>query len=286
MLICICKKQKAIFNSDRVFSKKQGVKAIKMAEINVNFYFNRQDDVNHKIRFHFHKCYEIIYYISGFGYFLMNGVRYEYKDKTCVIIPPNATHNDVRGDDCNVVCIGVSCSDDLLSLPVVTEDINETIFNYINLIRNEFIKKENDYLSVINNLIACILVEIKRLGKTTESLHNKRNDLISQAINYIDEYFLTDITAEQLSEISNYSYDRFRHIFRTVTGMSPKQYITNKRIEHAKFLLSTTDYSVTEVGSLCGFSATTIFIKKFSLLYGTTPYKYYRQMREKSGFTE
>lgn len=258
-----------------------------MNEISVNFYFNRQDDVNHKIRFHFHKCYELIYYISGFGYFLMNGVKYEYKEKTCVIIPPNATHNDVRTSDCEVVCIGVTCSSDsLLNLPVVTEDVNLTIYNYINLIKKEFTEKKADYISVINNIISCILVEMKRLGKTSESMHNVKNDLISQAINYIDEYFLTDITAAQLSEISNYSYDRFRHIFRTVTGMSPKQYITNKRIEHAKLLLSTTDYSVTEVGFRCGFSTSTKFIKKFSMLYGITPYKYYKQMHEKSSTIE
>ena len=255
-----------------------------MNEININFYFSRQDDVNYLIRYHSHKCYELVYYFNGFGYFYVNGVKYNYADNSCALIPPNATHNDVHTSDCTIVCIGFSLGEEIPALPVVLSDENGKIGNYVRLISEEFGEKKKDYISVVGALLRCILTEFAR-SVDGGTVKNAKKDLITQAIEYIDEYYLTDITSEQLSAVSHYSYERFRHLFSSVTGLPPKQYILAKRIEHAKQLLSSTSLSVTEVGSRCGFSTTTQFIKKFADSVGITPYKYFLQMRSETVYS-
>ena len=249
-----------------------------MPDINVNFYFNRQDDVDYFIRFHSHKCYELVYYFSGSGSFFVNDVRYEYTDKTCVLIPPNAVHNDRHASDCSLACIGFTVGEECPDLPVLLDDKKGEIAYYVNAITNEFTEKKKDYVAVIRALMLCIFTLFRR-QVDSGSAKDAKKDLITRAIEYIDEYYLTDITSEQLSAVSNYSYERFRHLFRAVTGLPPKQYIEAKRIEHAKQLLASTSLSVTEVGSRCDFSTTSLFIKKFSESVGITPYKYFRQMR-------
>lgn len=109
--------------------------------------------------------------------------------------------------------------------------------------------------------------------------------MIRQALNYIDEYFLTDISREQLAAISKYSYDRFRHIFKDVMDVSPKQYIINKRLEYSKTLLATTDSSITEISYQCGFSSTSHFIQVFKQAMSITPIQYRKQLHSKYVFS-
>ena len=71
-----------------------------------------------------------------------------------------------------------------------------------------------------------ILWEIKRNTGTQPEKSSEHEDIIRQVLNYIDEYFLTDISNEQLATISQYSYDRFRHIFKSIMDVSPKQLVS------------------------------------------------------------
>lgn len=63
-------------------------------------------------------------------------------------------------------------------------------------------------------------------------------------------------------------------LFKEVTGMGFKDYITSKRLQHACHLLETTNQSVTSIASECGFDNTTYFSTIFKAEYGMTPSKY------------
>ena len=120
---------------------------------------------------------------------------------------------------------------------------------------------------------------------SNRSVPQRRADTIRRALNYIDEYFLTDVSKEQLAAISTYSYDRFRHIFKNVMGVSPKQYIINKRLEYSKSLLANTDESITEISYKCGFSSTSHFIQVFKQATDLTPIAYRKQLHSEHVFS-
>lgn len=257
-----------------------------MKVVNINFYLKRTDKASFFIPFHTHKCYELVYYFSGNGHCLIDGNRYEYDKNNFIIIPPNATHNDKHESECRLLCIGFTVDNDL-GLPVgKLSDENRNIHNYLKIISTEFKNRDKDYVSIANNCMSNILIEIMRKVSIPASKSTSHQSVIEQALSYIDEYFLSDITAENLAEITNYSYHHFRHIFKNAFGMSPKQYIISKRIEHAKKLIATTSLSITEIGYHCGFPSTSLFIKQFRDNTNITPLQYRKQLQSDIVFSQ
>lgn len=250
-----------------------------MLNVNTAFYFQRNDPTDFKVHPHTHKCYELVYYYSGEGYSRISNKKYEYKANSCILIPPDQPHNDVHRTDCNLVCVGFTLEkNDFSAYCGNFADVQKKISRYLLMIDCEFKEQKTDFMILVNNLLENILLEIKRISRHYPEKSTDHKDTIYQALNYIDEYFLTDISSEQLAAISKYSYDRFRHIFKKVMNISPKQYIINKRLEYSKKLLASTDFSVTEISYQCGFSSTSHFIQVFKQETNITPVKYRKQL--------
>lgn len=251
---------------------------------NIHFQFTRCDPVEFRAHSHTHKCYELIYYFSGNGYCDIGNKRYDYAEHNCVIIPPNTKHNDFHLEPCRLFCLGFSIARDK-SLPSgVFPDRNQSIMRYVEIISSEFKDKPNDYISVAHNCMNNIIIEINRMNEHTINAPFHPN-AIEFAIDYIEKNFQTDISLKTLSEITNYSYDRFRHIFHHAIGISPKQYILDKRLEHAKKLLSTTSLPITEIAYQCGFSSSSLFAKQFKNKTDLSPIRYRQQLSSNQNFS-
>ena len=64
------------------------------------------------------------------------------------------------------------------------------------------------------------------------------------------------------------------HLFKSNTGMSAKEYITDLRIKQAKKLLTATDLPIVTVAELCGFTNANYFPTVFRKHTGTSPSEY------------
>ena len=65
-----------------------------------------------------------------------------------------------------------------------------------------------------------------------------------------------------------------RKLFAAKYNISPKQYILDTRIQKAKHLLTNSPYSITAIGTDCGFSSVYIFSRCFKGRVGLTPSEY------------
>ena len=65
--------------------------------------------------------------------------------------------------------------------------------------------------------------------------------------------------------------------FRRQVGMSPMQYVTLSRLNHARTLLRSTDLSVMEITMQCGYTDMSNFIRRFRRQYGMTPLQFRKQ---------
>lgn len=256
-------------------------------EVNTSFCFMRTDPADFHIPFHSHRCFELVYYFSGKGHCKVDGTLFEYEKGCYVLIPPDAPHNDEHTEKCHLLCVGFTLARDYSFLhKMVGTDNSRRIGSHLKIIDSELKDKQDDFVSVVNNCMSNVLTEIKRAGSPSTSRLISHQDLLTQAVHYIDEYFLSDITPEQLTEMTNYSYHRFRHIFKEALGLSPKQYILAKRLEHAKKLIATTQKTITEIGYLSGFPNTSLFIKQFREKTGITPNQYRHQFYSDHVFSE
>ncbi len=99
--------------------------------------------------------------------------------------------------------------------------------------------------------------------------------VIMPAIEALDSNFTqNDLSVSSLAALCGVSEVYFRRLFLNRFGVSPKEYMIQKRIDYAKSLLKSGDFSVSEVGVLCGYSDPCHFSREFSRRVGISPKQY------------
>ena len=96
---------------------------------------------------------------------------------------------------------------------------------------------------------------------------------------YIRTHCDEKLTLQSLAKKSFYNPSYFSRLFRDLYGMTVTEYINHSRVEKAKELLLTTNYTVQEISEQVGYSGQSAFYKKFSEITGVTP----KQYRESKG---
>ncbi|HMR82235.1 MAG TPA: AraC family transcriptional regulator [Niabella sp.] len=91
------------------------------------------------------------------------------------------------------------------------------------------------------------------------------------ARDYIDENFQKKFSCNELSKLITLSEFHFFRMFRAVFGLSPRQYIIQKRLEYAKHAICTEDLPVTDIAVATGFSDLQTFSKAFRKYFGYPP---------------
>lgn len=100
----------------------------------------------------------------------------------------------------------------------------------------------------------------------------KQTALLIPALEKIEQCFTeNDLSISHLASLCGISEAYFRRLFLNTLGISPKEYILQKRIEYAKVLLRSGDFSITEISALCGYVAPSHFSKEFSKRVGVPP---------------
>jgi len=103
-----------------------------------------------------------------------------------------------------------------------------------------------------------------------------RRALVRPVLAWIDDHGREAITLDAVAEVVHVSPSRLRHVFKEVTGVSFKEYVTQVRVAEAKRLLLSTDLSVAEVAGAISYSNLSQFYKVFYRSCGMSPAEYRR----------
>jgi AraC family transcriptional regulator len=91
-------------------------------------------------------------------------------------------------------------------------------------------------------------------------------------VEYIEEHLDGGPTLAQLAAVVGLNPYHFARQFKAATGLPPHQYVILRRVERAKQLLQAgSDFSLTEVAAVAGFSDQSQFSRHFKRLLGVTP---------------
>ena len=99
------------------------------------------------------------------------------------------------------------------------------------------------------------------------------DERIDRIANYVFRH-ISDVTIQSISEAFDISESHLRHLFKKHTGLTLISYITQMRIHYAMELLEISDYKVTEVSKLAGFSSSQYFSSVFLKAANLTPSEY------------
>lgn len=95
--------------------------------------------------------------------------------------------------------------------------------------------------------------------------------LIQQAICYMEEHILEDISYVEVAQNVHMSSYNFHRTFSFVVGMTANEYIRKRRLTLAAQELQATDISVMDAAYKYGYESPESFSKAFSRFHGSTP---------------
>ncbi len=97
---------------------------------------------------------------------------------------------------------------------------------------------------------------------------------LSHVIEYIDSHLSDNLSVEDLANRVHFHPNYFSRLFHNQIGCSPIQYISKRRLDKAKALLSSTAMTVTEIAESTGFKDVFYFSKTFKSSTGLSPTEY------------
>ena len=242
---------------------------------------------------HTHPFTELFYVVDGKGEFNIQGQRFPVKANDFVIINPQVEHTELSSPDEPLEYIvlgirGLSFS----NLTPVSEgghpfsffnlrDEQKDILRYLNAMVQEATSQQMSYELVCHNLLEILLIKILRhqhfdleVGKQSRATKD-----ISFIKHYLETYYHESIQLEDLASMTHLSRFYISHSFKKEIGMSPMEYLIDIRIKESKILLRTTNYSISQVADIVGFTTPTYFSKQFRKSTGISPTDYREQFQ-------
>ena len=243
---------------------------------------------------HSHPFSELFYVINGQGAFLAEGSEFPVKQNDMVIINPHVQHTEksLPGAPLNYIVLGIeglsfsfgrlaTARAGVSSQPtpdtVYKHNMSKTnVYSYLNIMLEEITEQQEDYEAVCQNLLEVLLICILRSGSLSVVPDNSRllNRECTQIKNYLDANYSEDITLDTLSALTHMNKYYLAHTFTKYMGLSPINYLLQKRIQEGKSLLESTSYSIAQISDLLGFSSQSYFSQAFRKATGMTPMQY------------
>ncbi|TBL73933.1 helix-turn-helix transcriptional regulator [Paenibacillus thalictri] len=232
-------------------------------------------EANSHIDFHRHPMFEIVYYRSGTGTTAFEHNEYRYEPGIFTVLRANTDHNEIRHTDTEVVYFGFYCDQTPVELNTgMHRDFAFTIRGLIEQMDAEMNAKKSHYELKINALLQAVIIEVLRLQSPLAPSASGEERHIWNARHYMDQYFSEKVNLTQLSALSGYSYDHFRHLFKDEVGVTPMQYLRQLRIDKAITMMRGRDSSLTDVALECGFTSLSQFSATFRRITGKKPSAY------------
>lgn len=242
---------------------------------------------------HTHPFTELFYVVDGKGEFNIQGQRFPVKPNDFVIINPQVEHTELSSPDepLEYIVLGINGLSFSNLTPVAEgghpfsffnlRDEQKDILRYLNAMVQEATSQSMSYELVCHNLLEILLIKILRhqhfdleVGKQSKATKD-----ISFIKHYLETYYHESIQLEDLASMTHLSRFYISHSFKKEIGMSPMEYLIDIRIKESKILLRTTNYSISQVADIVGFTTPTYFSKQFRKSTGISPTDYREQFQ-------
>ena len=229
---------------------------------------------------HYHNHYEIYYLKKG-------KAKYFIDNATCegdmVLIPPYVIHRTAYIEGEQLERLLITFTPDFLE-----KNEDSSAFRCF---KKYYIKKADVYKNLINSIeaennnpdgfsdeliksyIITLLLKLSRSAEKNPYVLTVPS-FILQITDYISENYSAEISLSKLAEEFSVSKSHLSRQFKAITGLGINEYITIVRVRNAERLIVTTDLSMTEIATTCGFNDSNYFSSVFKKLKGIPPLKF------------
>lgn len=266
--------------------------------------FHYKNPSQSSVAVHHHDFYEVYYFISGNVEYRVEGRIYQLEPGDMLLISPMELHQAIienNGAPYERIVLWIDknyleslCSPDadlarcfdyklpghsnLLRLtPAQRSDLSPSLRE---LVAESYSDAFGANLCATGMLMR-FLVELNRLvlqSSDTEPNREISSALVSQVLSYISDHYHEPLSLETLAQQFYVSKYHLSHEFSRIVGTSVYRYITLKRLQIARQML-TVGEAPGIVYANCGFGDYTNFYRAFKAQYGVSPRVYMEGIR-------
>ena len=240
---------------------------------------------------HSHSFTEFLYLDSGEGAVLTRSHAFPVKGGDFVVFPSGLYHTEKSGIETNMEYYVLAVSNILMKGYVPGSDFNpvlphspqtkkfgediKRIFSFIKEGREGY---EVELLATFYDIMKR-LIELPSSPFSLPEANTQKGQMVGVK-DYIDTHYMKNFSLDDLSELFHLSKYHLVREFSRVYGRSPMSYLEDRRMREAKYLLSSTHLSMTEIASTLGFSSSSYFSQRFHSSVSMTPMDYRRSLEK------
>ena len=231
---------------------------------------------------HSHRRIEINYVKKGNCILRLDNESASFKRHETMIIGSDTNHRFEAGPE-GATLIQLEFQPDIFALPAAPPDAhpgdgsrliritnNVRIMLAVQRIVNELNQHKEHYQHLVLLYYTELLILLRRyLDRTYLPLCS--DPAMKAALAFIRMHFADRIAMTEVAEAAGVSGRYLRKLFDRYLNLSPLEYLTQVRIDHAIELLRNTELSVKEVCFACGFQSPQYFSKVFRRQTGRPP---------------
>ena len=224
------------------------------------------------VQWHSHDQWELVYCTGGEGTFKFeNGTTMQYKEGDVVAIPPRELHANYSQD--GFTNLHMRMADP--SFPYRSAfRVEDDSFGHLKMAFTEArfysladIKNRELVMAALGELICSYMIVYRSNSEFSKPVEQIRSLIINH-------YAECDFQLDEAIRAMPFHYDYLRKLFKKEMGITPLEYMTGLRMKKAEMMLTAmwgSDYSVTEIGQLCGFEDALYFSRVFKKRFGCSP---------------
>lgn len=238
---------------------------------------------------HSHPICEIMFVFAGSGEVVISEKKYSIEKGDIIVYNPRTVHKESTSGKAGlelgffgitnfqVSNLPADCliADDAMPILHTKGEFHKYEFFFRSLIEEVSVDRQYNEL-MAKYWARLILIGILRLANISEAKF-VTNAIFTRIHQYLSTHFTEIESMDQICEELNVSKYYLSHVFKNYMGIPPMQYITTKRISHAKKLLQETDLTASEIGEACGYKDHVLFFKAFKKAEGITPTAFRKQ---------
>lgn len=227
--------------------------------------------------------------VSGKGTLYIGNNKKEFKAGDCFIVPPNekVKYDADTIDPCKYYWVGYTgtSAKELTTKANFTKENNyvntPTNFNEIaSKIKTMVLLKVPDQ-SVSYYLLGNLYILFSKFFSEEPQFEHTEEGYVEKAMKYIDTHYNENISIQNVSDYVVLERTYFFRLFKEQTNLSPKEYLTNVRIEQAKKLLKETNQPLSNISISVGYPNYLSFFNIFMKKVGVSPSEYRERLLKK-----
>lgn len=222
---------------------------------------------------HLHASWELIFCTGGTGTLCFDDRVLGYGENDIAMIPPFLPHSNSSETGFTNIHINLDETTFTGSEPfIIRADSNGFMYDAFRA-AFYFYSAASDagalLLPVYGQLIAAFMTGFQPAHPHSDTIQSIVNDIIH---NYSDCSYDLNVYLRSLP----FNPEYLKRLFKQETGLTPLQYLTNRRLEDAANILAMQfgDGNISETARICGFSDPLYFSRLFRKKYGVPPSRY------------